>query len=94
VRRPIRLAALIILAAAISSCSMFDYSGMVVNKFALVYGVSRYTTATPPAPDPARGPNLQFPDADASSMAALLEAEGYTITEAAGSGWNLSEGEV
>jgi hypothetical protein len=65
--------------AMLASCSLFDYSGIVSHKYALVYGVSRYTMAKPAAPDPARGPNLQFPDADASSIYAVLSANGYTV---------------
>jgi hypothetical protein len=70
-RRSVRAAALVLLAAALSSCSLFDYSGMVVHKFALVYGVSAYTL------NPA-GPNLKYPHADASSIFAILQSEGYT----------------
>jgi hypothetical protein len=44
-------------------------------RYALVYGVSRYTTA-------AEGvrPNLSLCDDDARAMAALLEANGYAVT--------------
>jgi len=73
--RVIRVSAMVVLAAALSSCSMFDYSGMVGNKYALVYGVTRYTMAQ----GPGLGPNLQYPDADASAMYALLNAGGYTV---------------
>jgi hypothetical protein len=72
VKKTIRLAAGLLVAAAFWSCSIFDYSGMVVHKYALVYGVTRYTTDV-------AGPNLQFPDADASSMASLLASQGYTV---------------
>jgi hypothetical protein len=50
--------------ASLLSCSLFDYSGVVSKKYALVYGVTVYTTAA------ASGvpPNLSYPDADASAM--------------------------
>ena len=68
----LRLSILGILAAAVVSCSMFDYSGMVGHKYALVYGVTRYTMN-------ALGPNLQFPHADAVAISAVLASNGYTV---------------
>lgn len=72
-RRTIRYAAIVLLAAALVSCSMFDYSGIVTHRFALVYGVTRYTM------DPT-GPNLQFPHMDASEISAVLQANGYNVS--------------
>jgi hypothetical protein len=74
-RRALRFSAFGLLLGALASCSLFDYSNIVVHKFALVYGVTIYTNAF----GVATGPNLQFPDADASAMAALLSAQGYTV---------------
>jgi len=71
----IRFAAFGVLFAALSSCSMFDYSNMVVHKYALVYGVTIYTTAF----GAGSSPNLQYPDADATSMVSLLRSQGYTV---------------
>ncbi|HTO21501.1 MAG TPA: hypothetical protein VMQ10_03415, partial [Spirochaetia bacterium] len=76
-RKALRLAAFGLLFAALSSCSMFDYSDMVVHKYALVYGVTRYTlTVYTSTVDP----NLTYPDADASAMAAILASQGYAVT--------------
>jgi hypothetical protein len=72
-RRAIRRAALAVLAALLCSCSMFDYSGIVTHKYALVYGVTWYTMDT-------NGPNLQFPHMDASAISAVLQSNGYTVT--------------
>jgi len=74
--RAIRHAAIVLLAAALGSCSMFDYSGIVTRRFALVYGVTRYTMAA----GNGTGPNLQFPDSDASAIYAVLKSNGYAIT--------------
>jgi len=65
---------------------MFDYSGMVTHKYALVYGVTRYTMAT------VNGaiPNLSYPDADASAMVAVLQSNGYTVS----SRWVSGNGHV
>ena len=71
-KRMIRIASAAALAVAMTSCSMFDYSNMVTNKFALVYGVSRYTMDL-------TGPNLSYPDADASAMFSVLLANGYLV---------------
>jgi hypothetical protein len=84
--RIIRRGLLVLLAGAFASCSLFDYSGIVSHKYALVYGVSRYTMAELPGADP----NLQFPDKDASAMAAVLQARGYAVT----SRWVDANGEV
>ena len=83
-RNPLRLTAGLLVAAALGSCSMFDYSGMVVHKFALVYGVTNYVSTTDThwslvqsgaVPDP----NLSYPDADAKSMASMLRQQGYDV---------------
>ncbi|HTZ52336.1 MAG TPA: hypothetical protein VMF68_11785, partial [Spirochaetia bacterium] len=75
-RKALRLAAFGLLFAALSSCSMFDYSNMVVHKYALVYGVTRYTLGA----GPNAGPNLTYPDADAASVYAQLKAWHYTVS--------------
>jgi hypothetical protein len=75
-KNTLRLSALGILAAVVVSCSMFDYSGIQGNKYALVYGVTRYTM------DPA-GPNLSYPHMDAIAISAVLASNGYTV----GSRW-------
>jgi hypothetical protein len=71
----IRVGLVLALVAAAGSCSLFDYSGMVTHKYALVYGVTRYIMAEPPA----AYPNLGYPDADAKSVAIMLAAAGYTV---------------
>lgn len=63
--RVIRVAAAALLASALFSCSMFDYSGIVSKKYALVYGVTTYTM------DP-NGPNLNYPADDAAAISAVL----------------------
>ena len=64
-----------VFAALTLSCSLFDYSGVVTDRYALVYGVSMYVTS-----DPAGNyPNLSYPDDDAADVAAMLAAEGYTV---------------
>ncbi len=81
--RRIRLAAVFMLGAALSSCSMFDYSGMGGNRYALVYGVTRYTMDS-------AGPNLSYPDQDASAISAVLQPT-FTVSsrwvDAAGYVW-------
>lgn len=64
-------------ALLLSSCSLtlWDYSGITTKKYALVYGVSVYDSAYPAG----SGPNLQYPDSDARSVAAMLAAQGYTV---------------
>ena len=74
-KRLIRIAAAGALAAALGSCSMFDYSGMVTHKYALVYGVTRYTMGAPAN----SAPNLTYPDADAVAIASALASNGYTV---------------
>ncbi len=84
---------MVLLAAALASCSMFNYSGIVTNRWALVYGVTTYTM------NPS-GPNLQFPHMDASGMAAVLQANNYTVksrwVDGSGTVWknNASVGQV
>ncbi len=83
-RRGLRLSALGLLLAGLASCSLFDYSGIVTHRYALVYGVSRYTAAELPSapgnPTVYHPPNLAYPGIDASAMAALLQPEGYTVS--------------
>ena len=64
-------------ALALSSCSLtlWNYSNITSKRFALVYGVARYTSSTTDYP-----PNLSFPSDDAQSMADMLSAEGYGVT--------------
>ncbi len=91
-KKTLRLSVLGALAAAVISCSMFDYSGMVVHKYALVYGISRYTMAVPPStPTVNSYPNLVYPDSDASELAALLQAAGYTVSK---SRWVAANGDI
>ena len=40
IRRSLKLAACLLALVLLGSCSMFDYSGMMVHKYALVYGVT------------------------------------------------------
>jgi hypothetical protein len=84
VKRAISRSALAVLAFVLGSCSMFDYSRIVSHKYALVYGVTRYTMDL-------AGPNLQYPHVDAISVASVLQANGYTVTsrwvDAAGFVW-------
>ena len=63
------------IAALAFSCSLFDYSGVVTDRHALVYGVSRYITSEPGG----SYPNLSYPAFDAADFAAMLAAEGYTV---------------
>jgi len=74
-RKALRFSAFGIVVVALASCSLFDYSNLVVHKYALVYGVTVYTNAFPAG----TGPNLLYPDADASAMASLLAAQGYSV---------------
>lgn len=85
-RGALKLAVCLLALAATGSCS-FDYSGMVVNKYALVYGVTTYTVSASP-----NAPNLQFPHMDASAISSVLASNGYTVgsrwVDAAGHVWN------
>jgi hypothetical protein len=76
----LRLAALAAgaaLAAVLGACSLFDYSGTVVKRYALVYGITAYVH---PLPSNAyNDPNLTYPAADAADVASLLAAHGYTV---------------
>jgi hypothetical protein len=74
--RVIRRTMPLLLAAALASCGLFDYSGIVSHRYALVYGVSRYTMEELPGADP----NLRYPDKDASELAATLQADGYVVS--------------
>jgi hypothetical protein len=65
-----------VLVAAVASCSMFDYSGIVSRKYALIYGVTTYTMGAGSGVKP----NLTYPDSDASAMYSVLLAHGYAIT--------------
>jgi len=88
-RGVLKLAAYLVALAVLASCS-FDYSGMVVNKYALVYGVTTYTRVVDP--QSTTSPNLQYPDADASAMATVLAGAGYNVksrwVDGAGLVWN------
>jgi len=59
------------LVVLLAGCSLFDYSGMVPKRFALVYGISGY--------DSAGVKNLQYPDEDASSVQDMLVSKGYQV---------------
>jgi len=63
----------------LTSCSLtlWDYSNIASKRFALVYGVAMYESGV--SPGPGKAPNLSFPSDDASSMATMLTAEGYTV---------------
>jgi hypothetical protein len=62
-------------AALAVSCSLFDYSGAVTKRYALVYGVTTYAASLPAG----TYPNLSYPALDAQAVAAMLAAEGYTV---------------
>lgn len=64
-------------ATALASCSLtlWDYSNTNSKKYALVYGVTRYTMSQPGG----TYPNLHYPDADAQEVASMLRAEGYFV---------------
>ena len=68
-----RLVLLATAAGLLAGCSLFDYNGEQGKRYALVYGVSRYTMGS----QPGSSPNLQYPDIDASDLAALLKGDGY-----------------
>jgi hypothetical protein len=70
----VRVAPLLCALLAVS-CSLFDYSGVVTHRYALVYGVTRYATAAPSG----SYPNLSYPALDAQDVAAMLTAEGYAV---------------
>jgi hypothetical protein len=57
------------------SCSLFDHSGVVTVRYALVYGVAMYATSEPAGDYP----NLLYPDDDAADVAAMLTARGYIV---------------
>jgi len=84
-RRIVRLAALLGAALAVS-CSLFDYSGVVTRRYAIVYGVTVYAPALPAG----TYPNLSYPALDAEEVAAMLVAEGYTVT----SRWVDADGDL
>jgi len=73
----VRVFFLLIVAAMVGSCSMFDYSGLVTHKYALVYGVTRYVLN--PLVSSTPDPNLSYPGADAQDVAAMLTNAGYTV---------------
>ncbi|MGA2612776.1 MAG: caspase family protein [Spirochaetia bacterium] len=64
-------------ASLLASCSLtlFDYSNVTSKHYALVYGVTVYTSLY----GAGFYPNLNFPDADARGVAAMLRAEGYFV---------------
>ena len=63
--------------ALLGSCSLtlWNYSNITSKHYALVYGVTIYIPSLPSG----TSPNLNFPGSDASSVAAMLTAEGYTV---------------
>lgn len=65
--------AALLLAIALSSCSLFDYSSIKPKHYAIVYGVSMYDVGSAPG----AGPNLSYPGADAISVAQTLAGKGY-----------------
>jgi hypothetical protein len=73
--RALRLTAAALLVIAAVSCSLFDALPGAGSRYALVYGITRYTMGALPDANP----NLRYPDADASGMAALLASRGYTV---------------
>jgi hypothetical protein len=77
-RKALRLSAFGLLLGALTSCSFFDYSGMVGRKYALIYGVTNYTKTVVAG----SSPNLLYPAADAQSMATTLGNAGYQIAHA------------
>jgi hypothetical protein len=77
--RLVRVGAGIILIAALASCSLFDYSGVVPKKYALVYGVTNYISTSDPNWHSYNDPNLTYPDADAQDVAAMLRQKGYAV---------------
>jgi hypothetical protein len=84
-KTPLRLAAALLLSAGLLSCKLFDYSNIVSKKFALVYGVTAYSMS-----GTSGDPNLTYPDQDASAVASLLSAQGYTVS----SRWVDEAGEI
>jgi len=64
-------------ATVLGSCSLtlWNYSNIVSNHYALVYGVTKYVAALPAG----ETPNLNFPGSDASSVFAMLKSEGYEV---------------
>jgi len=73
--------------ALMGSCSLtlFNYSNIVSNHYALVYGVTIYDATS----SAGVYPNLNYPGSDASAVAAMLAAEGYAVK----SKWIDSNGE-
>jgi hypothetical protein len=71
--RALVISAAVISAAAFAACAFQDRA----ERMALVYGVSLYVGGV--EDDGASGPNLQFCDDDADSMASLFERNGYTV---------------
>jgi hypothetical protein len=71
----IRLAAALAVATGLLSCNLFDYSNIITHKYALVYGVTRYTFTVHAGS--LNDPNLTYPDSDASAIASILHSEGY-----------------
>jgi hypothetical protein len=76
VRAAARIACALVIAGILGSCSLFDYSGMVSKRYALVYGISSYSITGQP-----KNPNLTYPDVDASAVNALLVSKGYTVVQ-------------
>lgn len=64
-------------ASLLASCSLtlFNYSNVSPGHYALVYGVTVYTSLS----GAGLYPNLNFPDADARGVAEMFTREGYTV---------------
>ncbi|HVO37779.1 MAG TPA: caspase family protein [Spirochaetia bacterium] len=76
-------------ALLLASCSLtlWDYTGVTTRKYALVYGVTRYSMAA----SAGSYPNLNYPDSDAQAVAQMLRLQGYQVAlryvDAAGDEW-------
>jgi len=81
VRTALRAAGMTLLVVVIGSCSMFDYSTIVSNKYAIIYGVTNYVPLNDPnLPTAYNDPNLSYPHLDAKDLSDMLTAKGYTVT--------------
>lgn len=75
----LRAAGMTLLVVIIGSCSMFDYSSIVSNKYAIVYGVTNYVSTNDYFLTAGNSPNLSYPDADARDVTAMLSEKGYSV---------------
>ena len=78
-KTPARLIVQAAFIAALASCSLFDYTSMAPKKYAMVYGVTNYVSTFDGHWTSLNNPNLEFPDADARSVASMLSGAGYSI---------------